>query len=478
MGRKLAIAAAVAAGLAVLALVATPVVSGWYAADRLRAELDRLSAMNPAWQWEVKRYDQGLFTSRAVVRQRLAGTPAQGGVPQIGFPWHLEVHHGPTVGNLNRVRVTATPRLPGQARQVSGSLFQGEPPLTATYRIGLLGDRHVALRSPAVDGGGRMPFTWKGLEATADLGKRAGQVAFAADMPALRAGLGPNQVSLQGFAATGDLRRVRPYVWVGHSQVGLDSFRVQSVNADTGARFSLDVAGLDLESDSHAEDGLLHSRAEWRVASVFSNTTPYRELRARWATRNVDAEALQRLNELLWNMEPVADGEQAAARLRQRLAEVPIKRFLAAEPELTLEELTVTTRAGKLAGNGELHFVPAPEGARVAPAALGRFARGELSLAMPESAFRKVVGNFTRIHARNIVARTDRFQPDDLDWMAETLANHRIHELRRAGLVDAAEGRVTTTARWDGRHLTVNGQPVADLKAVLGSTPALRGNGR
>lgn len=472
MGRTIAIAAGAAVGLIVLVLIGAPAVSGWYAADRLRADLKQLSAGVPGWAWEVERVERGLFSTEAVVRQRITGPATPHGVPRIGFPWDIHIRHGPTLGTASLAEAVATPRLPGQAQQVTRTLFQGEAPFRIRYRVGIGGGRRLAITSPSLDSGRRMPFTWKGLEASADIGNQARRVRYEAEMPGLRAALGANRIGLLGLTMEGDLRRARPYFWVGSSRTRLDSLRLQARNPETGARFGLDIAGLDMESESAVKKGLLRSSGAWRIASMFSNDTPYRKVRAEWRLRQVDAATLQRANELMWDLEPVPDPEAAEAQLQKRLGELPLQEFLAAEPELVLTELTVTTSEGKLDGRGRLRFKPASGEEAVDPARLPRFARGKLDLAMPETVFRRLVRNFARIHAERIIARTERFGDEDLDWMADTLANRRAHELRTAGLVDAAKGRITTQARWDGRRFTVNGQPVADLKAVLGSRPA------
>jgi uncharacterized protein YdgA (DUF945 family) len=466
MGRHIAIGAGVLAGLAAIALAAAPIISGRYATASLRDELAQMSDYNPAWQWRLQRLERGLFTSTAVVRQRPAGSQ------EGGFPWRLTIHHGPTVGNLNWVRVEAVPHLPDQVRQAVEALFQGQPPLTASLRIALDGNRYLTLHSPAVERGGRVPFTWKGLEATADLGKAAGQLRLDAEVPALRAGIGPNQVGLQGLTMAGDLHQVRPWVWAGWSKLDVDSFRVKAVNAETGARISFDLAGLSMESQSGADDGLLRSDGQWQVSSVFINTTPYRALETRWAIRNVDTETLQRLNELAMELEagPQQTPGQVMAQLGERLDELPLDRFLAAEPSLNLKTVTVTTREGKLEGSGKLRFLAA-EGSAAPIDPLIRQARARLRLSMPEPVLQRVVRSFTRVHASRLVAQSERFERSDLDWMAEALANRRIHELRQAGLVAADDGRITTRVRWDGQRLTVNGQPVADLQAALGSRP-------
>ena len=465
MPRTLAIAAGTA-GFIVLALATAPMASGWYAAGALRDKLAQMSDYNPAWQWQVERLERGLFTSTALVRQRPAGSQ------QEGLPWEVTIHHGPTVGNLNWVRVEAVPQLPGQVRQAIKSLFQEQSPLTASYRLALDGRQYLGLHSPAVERGGQAPFTWDGLEATADLGKAAGQLRFTAKVPALRAGLGPNRVGLQGLAMEGDLHQVRPWVWAGWSQLDLDSFRVQAVNAETGARVSFDLAGLTMESQSHADDDLLSSNGEWQVSSVFINTTPYRGLEARWAIRNLDTETLQRLNELAMDLEagPQRAPDAVISQLAERINELPLDRFLAAEPSLNLKTVTVTTREGKLEGSGKLRFL-APEGGAASAEALTHQARAHLRLSMPEPVFQRVVRSFTRVHASRLMAQSERFERDDLDWMAEALANRRIHELRQAGLVDSTDGRITTEAHWDGQRLTVNEQPVADLQTALGSRP-------
>ncbi|HKJ71607.1 MAG TPA: DUF945 family protein [Gammaproteobacteria bacterium] len=472
MGRTASIAAA-AAGLIALVLVGGPAASGWYTDGRLQAELDKLSRMSPAWQLEVQRLDRGLFSSRAIVSQRLN---AAAGTPRFGLQWQVVLHHGPFPGNLNLVRAVATPKLPGAGSQVADSLFKGEPPIQAIFRIDLAGGRHLGLHSPAIDTPGPAPFAWKGLEAHAELADGGEHVRFRVEMPAVKAGMGPNRLSLLGLSGEGEVRRARPFVWLGHSTASLDSFRIRAMDPDTGIRTDFDIAGLDLETQSALEDGLLASRTEWSVASLFSNDTPYHELHASWRIRRVDPEVIQRLNELALDMEPAQAGADPALRLQGLMAKLPVRRFLAAKPELVLKDLSAGTGDGKLEGRGRLHFKPAPGDGPVNPAALPRFARAELHMDMPEAVFHRIIRLFSRKHAERIITRSARLEREDLDWMADTLAKRRVQELREAGVVSASGGRITSEARWDGRRVTINGHPLSDVPDLSGGMGALSGS--
>ncbi|MEF8792127.1 DUF945 family protein [Thiohalorhabdus sp.] len=469
MGRTFAIVGG-ALGLIVLALVVTPIATGGLAGDQLRAEVERMSKRNPAWQWQVESYERGLFSSKAKVHQSPAAAAGER-ASRSAIPWEVAIQHGPTVINPNWVRMEATPRLYGQAQKIKSRLFPDESPLTVTFRVGLVGDRHIGLHSPAVDSGKRLPFSWEGLEVNADIGREPPQIRFTAEMPALEAGLGPNSVKLKRFSSEGDMQRLRPFVWVGASRLDLGRLRLQTLNPNTGARFSLDLAGLTIENGSEAEDGLIHSQGEAEMSSAFTRAASFRQIRARWGSRNVDAQALEQLNLMLMDPEVATGTGVSTQALGNRLDKLPVARFLAAEPKFTLDNATVTTRDGTLEASGRAHFLPPPDAGSAEPADLAEHARAELSLAMPEAVLHKLVASFARVHATRIAKGTERFDRGDLDWMTEALARRRVHEVRQEGLVETAGNRVSAEARWDGQRFTVNGKPIHDLEALLGSRP-------
>lgn len=440
----------IAAGVAVLAVVAVPYVIGQQIETAFRSTLADASAHYP-YPVTLVHYRRGVFSAEAETRHDLTLGPAVGtGAPSaaaagraISMTLRHAISHGPRWDGLRLARIVNTLRLDDRLAAQAAVLFGAAEPLTAVVDVGFAGDLRGTVRSPPFAGSG-VPsgWSWAGLSGRFRLsgGRFEGQL----DGDGLR--IGDGELEVGAIALRADLAAIAGGLWTGRfdSRFGSLAYR--------GPGGALRIDGLALASDTRDQDGDLRSDNRIRMESMKLDALQIDDGQLQLIIDSLDAGALSVLSEALnRHSAAIARGDTGDA---ERSAIAPALSAVAAgQPRARLEALSFRAPSGAFMARGELRYVGDAE--------LGDFAPltdviASLDVEAPVALIEAMLTG----HA----ARPGPGAPVPSAEQAAVIARTTLASLVSQGLVTVDDNGIGRSAlRFDHGMLSINGNALSAL---------------
>ncbi|KTD22214.1 putative membrane protein YdgA-like protein [Legionella lansingensis] len=311
----------------------------------------------------IVKYDRGWFTSTATLNWHIhipeqttqtngktETTPAQDYKMQMP----VTIYHGPVIFSDKGVKFglgyahTAL-KMPAEYTQQFNTLFTSEstsPTVVIDFFVSYLGNSNVDMSVPAFKlfaKEGNATFEWLGMSTStnfsSDLDKVGGNITI--DGLSFK----KDQVNTKMSTVTSEynLHRTDKGLFLGDASLSFPSFVVM----DSDKKL-FELGQFDIHSDSDIENGLFNSHFKTSIEKIVANNKTYGPGSLEVAIRNLDADALARLNAQAQQVQQGTEAERQRAMLAM-LPELPKLFSKGAEFEVT--EMNFVMPQGTIEGN-------------------------------------------------------------------------------------------------------------------------------
>jgi len=433
-------AATIGAGAA-----AAPPVIGTITQNEFANVRERVTAASPfVHSWDVTTFDQGYLGATAT-SELTVGHPDSD--ERVTIVLDHQMQHAPNAGT-DLAHIQTRPRIPeGDPRRMIRALYgDGREPLQIETRIDFLANQTITMHSPATDGMREIDgvrVDWRGLEATATIGRGERDFTYRVDMPGLR--LEPNEgelsaLAIDGVEASGSYAATAyDNVWTGGASGRVERIAIQSPDADIA------LADLRFSDDARVSDDLFGFALKTSAAALDTPDYDLTELRLNISGERIAPALLQVLQQARTNGDEPIDGDEVMARLRA----APWGEIAAHEPVIRLDTFEAKTGNDRIAISAQAGLTdPGDAQQGIGMNDLLGLAQGEIDAAAPE---RMVI---------DAVARSIAMRSDTDAATAERNANNTLLTLAAQGLLTIEDGQIETSARYDRGAISINGNPL------------------
>jgi uncharacterized protein YdgA (DUF945 family) len=433
-----------AATIGVGAAAAPPVI-GTITQNEFANVRERVTAASPfVHSWDVTAFDQGYLGATAT-SELTVGYPDSD--ERVTIVLDHRVRHAPNAGT-DLAHIQTRPRIPeGDPRRMVRALYGDErEPLQIETRIDFLANQTVTMHSPATNGmreidGGRVD--WRGLDATATIGRGERDFTYRVDMPGLRLEPGDGELSalaIDAVEASGSYEATaHENVWTGGASGRIERIEIQSPDGDIA------LADLRFSDDARLSDDLFGFALEASAAALDTPDYDLTELRLNISGERIAPAFLQTLQHARADNDERIDGDEVMARLRA----APWDDIAAHEPLIRLDTFEAKTGNGRIAISARAGLASPGDGQQgIGMNDLMGLAQGEIDASAPE---RMVI---------DAVARSIAMRGDTDPATAERNANNTLLTLAAQGLLTIEDGQIESSAHYDRGAISINGNPL------------------
>lgn len=447
--RKVGIALVI---VVVAALLATPLVGGLLAQRAHEVMVQNLGQVEASTMGAVRitneGFDLGWLSSRARMRLEVGGAGSSWVFPLV----HV-VHHGP----LPVARATRGLSLAVIDTTVEGAtLPDGKVPFLGETVVGMTGDVGVEILSLAIPRS--QELSWEGGTAKLRLKDQGKRIALQASAPRFELH-GTQDIVLEAFDVDYTAERTEGGASTGSSKYALGRVRLTSRSSER----NLGIEGFSWTSSSAFNaEGKLDTSFALRLAGLDVDDKSFRNAGFDLALRNLDAAAIQALNEIGRQIGQIGTtglpAEQIAAQLQSTLMfQLPV--LLRSSPEVDLKGGHIETLDGPI--DADLRVKRDPVVSESGQDALQ--VDGRIALPLP------IFAALTLRAAEQISPAAVRAgDTQSLDIIADQIAEQL---LRRGYFKEEDDGRLSSEVSYRANAIELNGQPL-NLNELLMPTGA------
>lgn len=421
---------------------AAPPVIGTITQNEFANVRERVTAASPfVHSWDVTTFDQGYLGATATSELTIGHPDSD---ERVTIVLDHRVRHAPNAGT-DLAHIQTRPRIPeGDPRRLVRALYgEDRDPLQIETRIDFLANQTVTMHSPATDGmrevdGGRVD--WRGLNATATIGRGERDFTYGLDMPGLRLEPGDGELSALAIDAVEASGRYEATayknVWTGGASGRIERIGIQSPDGDIA------LADLRFSDDARLREDLFGFALEATAAALDTPEYNLTELRLDISGERIAPAFLQALQQARSNGDEPIDGDEVMTRLRA----APWGDIAAHEPLIRLDTFEAKTGNGRIAISARAGLADPGDGQQgIGMNDLMGLAQGEIDATAPE---RMVI---------DAVARSIAMRGDTDPATAERNANNTLLTLSAQGLLTIEDGHIETSASYDRGAISING---------------------
>ena len=435
----------IAAGIIALGAAAAPPIIGTITQNEFASVRERVTAASPfVHSWNVTAFDQGYVEATATSELTVGHPDAD---ERLTIVLDHRVRHAPNAGT-DLAHIQTRPRIPeGDPRRTVRALYgEDREPLQIEIRIGLLGDQTVTMHSPASDGmravdGARVG--WRGLDATATIGRGERDFTYRIEMPGLRLASGDGGLSalaIEAVEARGSYKATAyDNVWTGGASGRIERIAIQSPEGDIA------LADLRFSDDARLRDDLFGFALKVSAAALDTPDYDLTEMQLDISGERIAPAFLQALQQARNSGDEPIDGDEVMTRLRA----APWSEIAAHEPLIRLDTFEAKTPDGRIAISARAGLADPGDGQQgIGMNDLMGLAQGEIDATAPE---RMVI---------DAVARSIAMRGGTDPATAERNANNTLLTLAAQGLLTIEGGQIQANAGYDRGAISINGNPL------------------
>ncbi|KTD07412.1 YdgA family protein [Legionella jamestowniensis] len=348
----------------------------------------------------IVEYDRGWFTSKAkfdwrvhVPEQTIQNNGQTQTIPAKDYKIQMPVtiYHGPVIFSEQGVKfglgyAHTNLTMPAEYAEQFNSLFTNQstqPNVVINFFVNYLGNSSIDMSVPAFKlfaKDGNATFEWMGMSTSTNVSSDHDKVGGNITIEGLT--FKKDQVNTKMSAVTSEynLHRTDTGLFLGDASLSFPSFVVM----DSDKKL-FELGQFDIHSDSDIEDGLFSSHVKTSVEKIVANGKTYGPGSLEVAIRNLDADALAKLNQQAQQVQQGTDAERQRAMLAM-LPELPKLFSKGAEFEVT--EMNFVMPQGTVEGN---LMISLPKGEMGNPFELIQKIQGNGKLKMPAVVVKELV---------------------------------------------------------------------------------------
>ncbi|ASQ44915.1 YdgA family protein [Legionella clemsonensis] len=349
---------------------------------------------------KIVEYDRGWFTSKAkfdwrvhVPEQTIQSNGQTQAIPAKDYKilMPLTIYHGPVIFSKQGVKfglgyAHTHLTMPAEYVEQFNSLFTNQstqPNVVINFFVNYLGNSSIDMSVPAFKlfaKDGNATFEWMGMSTSTNVSSDLDRVGGNITIEGLT--FRKDQVNTKMSAVTSEynLHRTDRGLFLGDASLSFPSFIVM----DSDKKL-FELGQFDIHSDSGIEDGLFSSHVKTSVEKIVANGKTYGPGNLEVAIRNLDADALAKLNQQAQQVQQGTETERQRAMLAM-LPELPKLFSKGAEFEIT--EMNFVMPQGTVEGN---LMVSLPKGEMGNPFELIQKIQGNGKLKMPTIVVKELV---------------------------------------------------------------------------------------
>jgi len=371
------------AAIIIAILVLAPYFEGHYAKENIEQSIAKISHI-PGYALEIRDYDQGWFTSHAVVKygfddhtlNMLMGskdvTPETLTLLQEGLVFDVTVAHGPITfqNGLNFSLLT----LSGTLRDLNHPIYKDfkerakfDSLLKLFMSVSYGGAAEITANIPTVSLNNIemtktkvVSLDFSGMTMEASLNSSLNELKTVTSLPQLTINSAETVFSLGGFNLTSNSTKLNEYVWLGKGDFSVDHFKIKDISKDLS--FSLDkvISKYDLRKED--QTNLMMTMA-YNIKEIIVGDVALNDIQLTADISHMNAEAI---TDYTASVQGLYQGNQGRKPTDKEYAEkvkaIAIRvgeKIIQGSPELVIKNLHFLTGGGyfdsdaKIALNGK-----------------------------------------------------------------------------------------------------------------------------
>ncbi|WED43202.1 YdgA family protein [Legionella cardiaca] len=464
---------------------------GYLTEQKVKESLNFVNRSNGVAASIVK-YDRGWFTSKATLNWRVhipEQTIQNNGQTQTlpakdyNMQMPITIYHGPVIFSQHGVKfglgyAHTTLAMPQEYVEQFNSLFTNEstkPNVVIDFFVNYFGNSSIDMSVPAFKlfaKEGNATFEWLGMSTSTNVSSNLDKVGGNITIDGLNFQKDKVNTKMSAITSEYNLHRTDKGLFLGDASLSFPSFVVM----DSDKKL-FELGQFDIHSDSDIEDGLFSSHFKTSVEKIIANEKTYGPGNLEVAIRNLDADALARLNEQAQQVQQGTDAERQRAMLAM-LPELPKLFSKGAEFEIT--EMNFVMPQGTVEGN---LMVSLPKGEMGNPFELIQKIQGNGKIKVPAAVVRELVTESIKQKMMSPQAQqndqqnqqgiTQQIQPQsnpdasaqaaanssDVSQQAVTLADKQLATLVQNGVLAQQGTDYVIEVSLNQGQLTINGKP-------------------
>ncbi|KTC76810.1 YdgA family protein [Legionella brunensis] len=439
---------------------------------------------------QIVEYKRGWFTSKAmfdwrvhIPEQTIQNNGQTQTIPAKDFKMQMPVtiYHGPVIFSNQGVKfglgfAHTDLAMPPEYVEQFNSLFTNEstkPTLAISFFVNYLGNSSIDMSVPAFKlfaKEGNATFEWLGMSTSTNVSSDLDKVGGNITIDGLTFKKDQVNTKMSTITSEYNLHKTDKGLFLGDASLSFPSFVVM----DSDKKL-FELGQFDIHSDSDIEDGLFSSHFKTSVEKIITNDKTYGPGNLEVAIRNLDADALARLNTQAQQVQQGTDAERQRAMLAM-LPELPKLFSKGAEFEIT--EMNFVMPQGTIEGS---LMVSLPKGDMGNPFELIQKIQGNGKLRVPavvvkqlvtESIKQKMMSPQTQQNDQQQEI-TQKIQPQsnpdasaqaaanssDVSQQAVTLADKQLATLVQNGVLAQQGTDYVVEVSLNQGQFTINGKP-------------------
>ncbi|CEK11922.1 YdgA family protein [Legionella hackeliae] len=424
---------------------------GYLTEQKVRESLNFVNRSN-GLAANIVEYDRGWFTSKAnfdwrvhVPEQTIQNNGQTQTIPAKDYTVQMPVtiYHGPIIFSDQGVKfglgyAHTDLDMPKEYVEQFNSLFTNQstkPNIVIDFFVNYLGNSSIDMSVPAFKlfaKDGTATFEWFGMSTTTSVSSDLDKVGGNITIEGLAFKKDQVNTKMSSITSEYNLHRTDKGLFLGDASLSFPSFVVM----DSDKKL-FELGQFDIHSDSDIEDGLFSSHVKTSVEKIVANDKTYGPGNLEVAIRNLDADALARLNEQAQQVQQGTDAERQRAMLAM-LPELPKLFSKGAEFEIT--EMNFVMPQGTVEGS---LMVSLPKGEMGNPFELIQKIQGNGKLKVPAAVVKQLV---TESIKQKMMSPQQNQQNDQQQGIAQQIqqpSNPDATAQAAAGSTDVSQQAVT-----------------------------------
>lgn len=348
----------------------------------------------------IVQYNRGWFTSTAnlnwhvhVPEQTVQKDGQTQTIPAQDYNMQMPVtiYHGPVIFSHRGVKfglgyAHTDLKMPVEYTQQFNNLFTTEstqPTVAVDFFVNYAGNSSIDMSVPAfklIAKEGNSVFQWQGMSTTTNLSSNLKKVGGNITIDGLTYQKDKINTKMSAVTSEYNLHQTDKGLFLGDASVSFPSFVVM----DSDKKI-FELGQFDVHSDSDIDNGLFNSHFKTSLEKIIANNKTYGPGSLEVSIRNLDAEALSRLNEEAKKIQQGTDAERQRAMLTM-LPELP--KLLSKGAEFEITEMNFVMPEGTIEGN---LLVSLPKGEMGNPFELLQKMKGNGKLKVPAVVVKQLV---------------------------------------------------------------------------------------
>lgn len=439
----------------------------------------------------IVEYKRGWFTSKALLswqvhvpEQTVENNGQTQTTPAKDYKMQMPVtiYHGPVIVSKHGVKfglgyAHTKLAMPPEYTEQFNNLFTNEstkPNIVVDFFVNYFGNSSIDMSVPAFKlfaKDGNATFEWMGMSTTTSVSSDLDKVGGNITVDGLTFKKDKIDTKMSTITSEYNLHKTDKGLFLGDASLSFPSFVVM----DSDKKL-FELGQFDIHSDSDIEDGLFSSHFKTSVEKIVANSQTYGPGNLEVAVRNLDADALARINEQAQQVQQGTDAERQRAMLAM-LPELPKLFSKGAEFEVT--EMNFVMPQGTVEGN---LLVSLPKGEMGNPFELMQKIQGNGKLKMPAAVVKQLMTESIKQKMMSPQAQTDgqtaaattqptqqQSNPDttaqaaanssDVSQQAVTLADKQLATLVQNGVLTQQGTDYVIEVSLNQGQFTINGKP-------------------